>query len=278
MFTNFRNPHGGIQEKGEEKMGLKTKNGIIGKSLLAVLVSVSLFGCATDPQVLSMKMSDQKQQQLTVPESTWTDSSSGEQANALAKGIVDTNNNTMKEADKVQDRFNKVDKQIADLNASVAKLQESMNKLQSTEDKTQQVVLQSAAKLEKLEKFASEYGSAETTLFFKTGSTALDSAQHQRLVNFLEYLSRTSYGRKITFMTIGSASATGSKEVDMKLSLGRAKAPLFAIEQYLVNIPHAVKKVVGLGDKAAPKKTSKEVDQRYQSVRIIAVYDEAKLP
>jgi len=79
-------------------------------------------------------------------------------------------------------------------------------------------------------------------------------------------------------MSIGSASATGSKEVDMTLSVERSKAPLFTIEQYLVNLPYTFPKVIGLGDKDAPKKQSKQIDQRYQSVRIIAVYDESALP
>ena len=90
----------------------------------------SLFACATKTQVMSMQTSGGQQQQLTVPESIWTGTASGEQANVLAKGIVDTNNNSMKHADKADGRFDKIDKSIADLQSSVVKLQ-------STEDSTQ---------------------------------------------------------------------------------------------------------------------------------------------
>ena len=240
--------------------------------LLASVMIFSLFACATKPQVMSMQTSGGQQQQVTVPESIWTGTASGEQANVLAKGIVDTNNNSMKEADKSQGRFDKVDKNIADLQSD---LKSSTAKLQSTEDSTLQTAQQALAKIEKI---SNERGTGEITLFFKTGSTSLSRIQEQRLINFLDFLSRTNYGRKIIFMSIGSASATGSKEVDMKLSVERSKAPMFTIEQYLVNVPHTFSKVVGLGDKDAPKKQSKEIDQRYQSVRIIAVYDESALP
>jgi len=236
--------------------------------LLAIVMIFSLFACATKPQVMSMQTSGGQQQQVTVPESIWNGTASGEQANVLAKEIVDTNNNTMKEADKSQGRFDKVDKSIADLQSSVVKLQ-------STEDSTLQTAQQALAKIEKI---SNERGAGEITLFFKTGSTSLSRIQEQRLINFLDFISRTNYGRKIIFMSIGNASATGSKEVDMKLSVERSKAPLFTIEQYLVNVPHTFSKVIGLGDKDAPKKQSKEIDQRYQSVRIIAVYDESALP
>jgi hypothetical protein len=49
------------------------------------------------------------------------------------------------------------------------------------------------------------------------------------------------------------------------------------IEQYLVNTPHQFYKVSAVGDMYAPKNASYTVDQRYQSVRIVAAYDQAQL-
>ena len=50
------------------------------------------------------------------------------------------------------------------------------------------------------------------------------------------------------------------------------------IDQYLVNVPHQFYKVYGLGDLYAPKNVTLQVDQRYQNVRIIAVYDTNQIP
>jgi outer membrane protein OmpA-like peptidoglycan-associated protein len=62
--------------------------------------------------------------------------------------------------------------------------------------------------------------------------------QYDRLVNFLDYLSRDSRGRKVLFLLIGSASATGSLAINEKLSRERSQEPEPIIEQYLVNVPH----------------------------------------
>lgn len=58
----------------------------------------------------------------------------------------------------------------------------------------------------------------------------------------------------------------------------RSQAPLNTINQYLVNTPHRFYKVSAVGDMYAPKNASYTVEQRYQSVRIIAAYDQAQLP
>ena len=75
------------------------------------------------------------------------------------------------------------------------------------------------------------------------------------------------------FVMIGSASATRSMSMNQKLSQERAQAPEPIINQYLVNDPHQFFKVYGIGDMYAPKNVTLQVDQRYQNVRIIAVYD-----
>ena len=102
--------------------------------------------------------------------------------------------------------------------------------------------------------------------------------QYQRLINFVDYLSRNSRGRKILLVMIGSASATGSMSVNQKLSQERSQAPEPIIDQYLVNVPHQFFKVYGLGDMYAPKNVSLREDEAYQNVRIIAVYDTNQIP
>jgi hypothetical protein len=77
---------------------------------------------------------------------------------------------------------------------------------------------------------------------------------------------------------IGSASATGSMSVNQKLSRERSEAPEPIIDQYLVNVPHQFFKVYGIGDMYSPKHASLQEDQRYQNVRIVAVYDTNQIP
>jgi hypothetical protein len=49
-------------------------------------------------------------------------------------------------------------------------------------------------------------------LVFPTGSAELRqrSEQGERLIRFLDYISRDNRGREVLFVLIGSASATGS--------------------------------------------------------------------
>jgi outer membrane protein OmpA-like peptidoglycan-associated protein len=230
-------------------------------AVMAVLVGATLLGgCATKPEVIVMQQ-PAGQQQITVPKSTVTGAASGEQADVLAREIVDANNNSMKEFDKLQGHLNKEDKRMAEL--------------QSTENKELKTAQESLAKLEKL---SNEQGSGQITLFFKTGSSKLDREQTQRLITFLDYLSRSSHGRKVILLSVGSASAIGSPQSNKKLSVARSETPLPTIDQYLVNIPHTFYKVTGIGDMYAPKGESLQVEHRYQNVRIIAVYDTSALP
>jgi hypothetical protein len=77
---------------------------------------------------------------------------------------------------------------------------------------------------------------------------------------------------------VGSASATGNQQIDERLSKERADAPVPIIDQYLVNVPHEFHKAIGLGDTYSPKNVPLQVDQRYQNVRIIAVYQTDQVP
>ena len=134
--------------------------------------------------------------------------------------------------------------------------------------------------LRMLEYLSEQQGTGEITLFFPTRSASLPqgSLQFQRLIDFVDYLSCNNRGRKILFVMIGSASATGTMSVNQKLSQERSQAPEPIIDQYLVNEPHQFFKVYGLGDIYSPKNVSLREDQAYQNVRIVAVYDTNQIP
>jgi outer membrane protein OmpA-like peptidoglycan-associated protein len=217
--------------------------------LVTFIAAACLGGCATQPSVVMMQEPSGQQEKVSMPKSAWTGAASGAQADTLAQTVVDANNNTMQQFDQVEGR---------------------MDKLQTTENKDLQTAEEA---LQKLEQLSNEQGTGQITIFFKTGSTEIDQFQYQRLVNFLDYLSREGRGRTVILLSIGSASAIGSPQLNKKLSRERSEAPLPVINQYLVNVPHRFYKVTGIGDMYAPKNASKQVEHRYQSVRIIAVYD-----
>ncbi len=211
-------------------------------------------GCGTVEEMFPMKGPEGQEKQVTMPKSTWTGAASGEQANALAKTVVEANNNTMKKFDEVNGR---------------------LDKLQETASQDLQTSQQALAKLEQM---SNQQGTGEMTLFFRTGSSKLDQMEYQRLVRFLDYLSVKSHGRKIILLSIGSASATGNPKMNKKLSRARSEAPLPVIKQYLVNVPHEFYKVTGIGDMYSPKNASSDVHKRYQNVRVIAAYDTSNIP
>jgi len=61
-------------------------------------------------------------------------------------------------------------------------------------------------------------------------------------------------------------------QTNERLSRERSQAPEPIIDQDLVNVPHTYFKVYGLGDMLSLKGATLTVDQRYQNVRIVAVY------
>ena len=152
-----------------------------------------------------------------------------------------------------------------------------LSQQRATSSKNLQTSQQALAMLEQL---SQQQGTGEITLFFTTGSATLPSSglQYDRLVNFLDFLSRDSRGRKVLLVLIGSASATGNMSANQRLSRERAEAPETIVNQYLVNVPHEFFKVYGLGDAYSPKNVTFSEDQRYQNARIIAVYETDQIP
>jgi len=219
--------------------------------IVGVVMATMLVGCVQPPpqQFVMQRPDEQKPQTVTFPNGTMFGGASGQQASSLAQLIVDSNNNNMKDYEQLQGTASK-------------NLQTSQHALQMIEHLSQQ------------------QGTGEITLFFATGSATLaqGSLQYQRLINFVDYLSRMSRGRKVLLLMIGSASTTGSMSANQRLSQERAQAPEPICDQYLVNVPHQFFKVYGIGDMYSPKHASLQEDQRYQNVRVIAVYETDQIP
>jgi outer membrane protein OmpA-like peptidoglycan-associated protein len=216
---------------------------------ISAAASAALAACAGQSQNYTINPG----QTVTMPKGTVTGTASVGDANALAQMIVDNNNNAMAGFDRV--------------NGDMSQLQASENQeLQTSQDA-----------LAKLVQLSNQQGSGSVTLFFAEGSAQLNQEQQQRLIRFLDYLSRDSRGRTVILVSVGSASAVGPAAVNRQLSLQRAQAPVSMIQQYLINTPHTFYKVSSVGDMYAPKDASLQVDQRYQNVRIVAAYSTSQL-
>ena len=164
-------------------------------SVLSLVFAAALGGCAQPPpqQFVMQQPDEQKPQTITFPNGTTFGGASGSQASTLAQLVVDSNNNNMKDFEQLQGTASK-------------NLQTSQQALQMLEHLSQQ------------------QGTGDITLFFPTGSAALSqgSLQYQRLINFVDYLSRNSRGRKILLVMIGSASATVYLSINQRLSRDRS--------------------------------------------------------
>jgi outer membrane protein OmpA-like peptidoglycan-associated protein len=216
--------------------------------VIATASIVLLASCAGQPETYTPTNAAP----VTMPKGTLTGGASVGDANALAQLVVEGNNNAMAQFDQVNG---------------------DLSKLQATDNQELQNSQEALAKLEQL---SNQQGSGQITLFFATGSIELNQEQQQRLIRFLDYLSRESRGRTVILVSVGSASAVGPAAVNRQLSIGRSQAPVAIIQQYLVNTPHTFYKVSAVGDMYAPKDVSLAVDQRYQNVRIVAAYSNAQ--
>ncbi|MFA6899331.1 MAG: hypothetical protein WC256_03880 [Desulfurivibrionaceae bacterium] len=132
--------------------------------------------------------------------------------------------------------------------------------------------------LELLEQMSRNHGAGEITLFFPLGVANLEPAERERLVRFADSLSRGAHGRKILFVSIGSASSIGDYMLNLNLAQKRSEVSKGILDKYLTNIPHEFHKIYGTGELYSPKNISLKEHQRYQHVRIIAVFDSSQLP
>ncbi len=251
---------------------------------LLLLGMVFVWGCAGEPKMLPMRDTsldpagpEKGMKTVEFPKGKWTGNASTEQAGTLAQVFVNSHNMAMREFDQVKDNQEKMKGSLQNVKESAQRLEESNQKILASAQKNQDTAEKNLMRIEKLSK---EQGSGEITLFYPTGSgkIAAGSPEHGRLVQFVDYLSRESRGRKVLFVNIGSASATGSNRVNMKLAKARSEFPLQVIDKYLVNVPHEYYKVYGVGDQYSPKKATKKEHLRYQHNRLIAVYETDQVP
>ena len=243
-----------------------------------------IWGCAGEPKMLPMRDTsldpaapEKGMKTVEFPKGTWTGTASTEQAGVLAQTFVNSHNMAMQEFDRVKDNQEKIKGSLQNLKDSAQRLEESNQKILASAQKNQDTAEKNLIRIEKMSR---EQGSGEITLFYPTGSgkIAEGSREHIRLVQFVDYLSRESRGRKVLFVNIGSASATGNKKVNMKLAKARSEFPRQVIDKYLVNVPHEFYKVYGVGDLYSPKGVSLKEHQRYQNNRLIAVYETDQVP
>ncbi|HXJ84757.1 MAG TPA: hypothetical protein VMS64_39465, partial [Candidatus Methylomirabilis sp.] len=233
---------------------------------------------AGQPETLSMQGTTGQSQSVTFPNGTVFGGASSKEAGSLAQIAVDSNNNNMKEFSAIQSAQAK---DTASLEAGQAAERQAAAHEAAVLQSLQSKDLQTSQKaVRMLEQLSAQQGTGQITLFFPTGSVriAQGTLQYDRLVQFLDYLSRQSRGRKVLFVMIGSASAIGNMEINQRLSTERADAPKPIINQYLVNVPHEFYRIAGIGDAYSPKDASLSMDQRYQNVRIIAVYQTDQVP
>ena len=147
--------------------------------------------------------------------------------------------------------------------------------------KTSKSNLETAQKaLRIIEEMSKRHGTGELTIFFPVSSSHVEknSLEYDRLVRFVDFLSRESRGRKVLLISIGSASAFGDKKLNQKLAQKRADFPKEVVDKYLVNIPHEFFKVYGTGDIYSPKNVTMKEHQRYQHTRIIAFFETEQIP
>lgn len=249
-----------------------------------VMMIFVLSGCAGDPKTLQMRDSaldpagpEKGMQAVEFPKGTWTGTASTEQAGTLAQVFVNSHNMAMKEFDQVKANQEKIKGGLQSLDEATRRLEEANRNLIDSAQKNQAVAEKTLLRLEKTSK---DQGTGEITLFFPMGVKALKegSLEYSRLVQFVDYLARESRGRKVLFVSIGSASAIGKKQVNLKLAKARSEYPQDVVAKYLVNVPHEFYKVYGVGDQYSPKLVSGKVHGRYQSSRLIAVFDTDQVP
>jgi hypothetical protein len=257
-------------------MGTKIGTGII--------MLLFLMGCGGEVKQLQMRdtqisPSEPSQGMKTVefPKGTWTGAASKEQASTLAQIFVESHNMAMNE-------FSKVQESMTVLKGSSQRLEEAAQQLKEANRESLEMAREhqktAQTTLKKIEELSRNQGTGEITLFYPAGTGRLkaNSPEFNRLVQFVDYLGRECKGRKILFVSLGSASAFGSKKVNNKLAKDRAEFPQSAIDKYLVNSPHEYYKVYGTGDLYSPKGISKKEHERYQHTRLIAFYETDQLP
>jgi hypothetical protein len=248
------------------------------RMLLLGIVAISLIlGCGGQTKELQMRDTDEQIKTVVFPKGTIFGGASKEQASTLAQIFVESHNNAMKETDEIKKSTQTIEGATKRIEVSTQKIEGSTQKILDSSQKN----LETAQKtLMTIEQISRSQGTGELTIFYPVASTQIKkgSLEYERLVNFVDFLAQRSKGRKILFISIGSASAFGDKNFNRRLAKKRSEAPQDIIDKYLVNIPHEFYKVYGVGDVYSPKNVSMKEHQKYQSTRIIAFYETDQIP
>lgn len=261
---------------------------MIYKMMGGIAVLFFLFGCGGEVKQLQMRdtslnVTEPEQGMKTVefPKGTWTGGASTNQAGTLAQLFVTSHNMAMMQFSKLQDSQDSIKEALKNSSQRLEEtnrlILENAQKQQEAAQKHQEVAEKT---LQKIEEVSREQGTGQITLFYPAGTGKLkeNSLEYERLIRFVDFLSRESRGRKVLFISIGSASAFGPPKVNLKLAKARADFPKGIIDKYLVNAAHEYYKVYGTGDLYSPKRVSKKEHDRYQHTRLIALYETDKAP
>lgn len=252
--------------------------------ILVIMTVFFLAGCAGETTQLHIKDTAGAAKPVEFPKGTITGAASKEQAITLAQIFVDSHNMAIGELSEIKAQGKRSLENEEAINKATQRIENGIQKLDETSReilKTSKSNLETAQKaLRIIEEMSKRHGTGELTIFFPVSSSHVEknSLEYDRLVRFVDFLSRESRGRKVLLISIGSASAFGDKKVNQKLAQKRADFPKEVVDKYLVNIPHEFFKVYGTGDVYSPKNVTMKEHQRYQHTRIIAFFDTEQIP
>ncbi|MEW6335211.1 MAG: hypothetical protein AB1558_13165 [Thermodesulfobacteriota bacterium] len=258
---------------------------------MVIMMLVLLFGCGVKVTQLQIRDTginasepSRGMKEVAFPKGTWTGGASREQASTLAQIFMNSHNMAMAEFPRLRDSHESIKAAQEALKGSTQRLEETSRQLKQTNlqilEITQQHQKTAQPTLQKIEDLSRKQGTGEMTLFYSAGvgKVKVNSAEYDRLVRFVDYLSRECKGRKILFVGLGSASAFGPQKVNIKLAKERAEFPQGVIDKYLVNTPHEYYTVYGTGDLYSPKGISQKEHERDQHTRVIALYELDQIP
>ena len=244
---------------------------MVKKISTAILIASIATGCAASGQNLQesgFRIVDAGQS----PKASQTKS-----PNDMVTIFVDAHDSVMNELGEIKSSNRQVMSELGEIKESNRQVVGELAEIKSTGKQALDIAQRS---LQIIEEMSKRQGTGEITIFFPNQSAVIDkkTIEFERLVHFADFLSRESRGRKIILLSIGSASSTGSKKVNLKLAKKRSQTPLDILDKYLVNIPHVFHKVYGTGDMFSPKGVRMKEHQRYQHTRIIALFDTSQSP
>lgn len=250
------------------------------KNIFLITITVFfVFGCTGEIKQIKMRDESGGMKTIDFPKGTIVGGASKEQANTLAQTFVDSHNMVMKEMEESKGLEKKSLESQETIKMVTKRIEESTQRIGESNKKifesSQRNFETTQKALQMIEQLSKKQGTGEVTIFFPVGSSQIkkESLEYERLVKFVDYLSRKSKERKVLFVSIGSASAFGDKKLNQKLAKKRSEAPIEVIDKYLVHIPHEFFKVYGTGDVYSPKNVPMKEHQKYQNVRLIAFYE-----